>query len=418
MYKVKSFFLLLFCLVSLCSSAQVDTLNAIREFRQRGGLPNTFDKLAKGKPVRIGYLGGSITAAKDGWREQSLKWFQTTFSKAVITQIAAGVGGTGSDLGVFRLKNDILLQKPDLLFVEFAVNDGGLAPEKIHQTMEGIVRQVWRDNPYTDICFVYTLSGNMLPTLSEGKLWPSMLAMEKIAEYYQIPSVQFAKEVLRKIAVGELVFQGKVEENPNKMVFSTDNVHPLAATGHKLYAEALIRSLKTIQTHAKKYKHPIGAPFSKDNWEDAQMIPISEAIRTGKWDLLTQQDSVAKMLKYPFPNLYKTSEVGAAIKLKMKGRLVGMYDVIGPGCSQYEVKIDGQESKLYPRFDKYGNYYHSNYFLLPMMENKVHEVEWKLSGVKLNKMEILKKGNNPVGSLNRYEEQSVYAGWLLILGKK
>jgi len=40
------------------------------EFRVRDGLPNFFAKLAAGGPVRIAYLGGSITAA-NGWRPKS-----------------------------------------------------------------------------------------------------------------------------------------------------------------------------------------------------------------------------------------------------------------------------------------------------------------------------------------------------------
>ena len=53
---------------------------------------------------------------------------------------------TGSDLGVFRVQQDVLSKQPDLLFVEFAVNDGGAAPEQIIRCMEGIVRQTWRAN--------------------------------------------------------------------------------------------------------------------------------------------------------------------------------------------------------------------------------------------------------------------------------
>ena len=37
------------------------------ELRVRDGLPNVFAKLAASGPVRIAYLGGSITAA-NGWR--------------------------------------------------------------------------------------------------------------------------------------------------------------------------------------------------------------------------------------------------------------------------------------------------------------------------------------------------------------
>jgi lysophospholipase L1-like esterase len=98
-------------------------------------------------------LGGSITA-QAGWRPKTLAWFKKNFPSATFSEINAAIGGTGSDLGVFRLQHDVLDHKPDLLFVEFAVNDGGTEPSRIQQAMEGIVRQTWKANPKTDICFV------------------------------------------------------------------------------------------------------------------------------------------------------------------------------------------------------------------------------------------------------------------------
>ena len=107
----------------------------------RGGLPNFYRKLHDGKDVRIAYFGGSITA-QNGWRVQSLDYFRKLFQNAEISQINAAIGGTGSDLGVFRLDADVLAHKPDLVFVEFAVNDAGARPLNIRRSMEGIVRQI------------------------------------------------------------------------------------------------------------------------------------------------------------------------------------------------------------------------------------------------------------------------------------
>lgn len=124
-------------------------------FQPRDGLGNVLEKLRKGERVNIAYLGGSITAA-NGWRVKTREWFQEEFPEADIHEIHAAIGGTGSDLGVFRVQRDALRHEPDLLFVEFAVNDGGASPERIWKAMEGIVRQTWAADPTTDICFVYT----------------------------------------------------------------------------------------------------------------------------------------------------------------------------------------------------------------------------------------------------------------------
>ena len=95
--------------------------------KARGGLDNVITKLTDGQEVRIAYFGGSITAA-NGWRPQTLEWFRQTWPQATVVEINAAIGGTGSDLGVFRCAQDVLAHDPDLIFVEFAVNDGGADP--------------------------------------------------------------------------------------------------------------------------------------------------------------------------------------------------------------------------------------------------------------------------------------------------
>src|SRR5438067_2039792 len=97
------------------------------EVDARGGLPNFFAKAEHPDgEIKVAYLGGSITA-QAGYRVKSLAHFRTMFPEAKFSEINAAIGGTGSDLGVFRVKQDVLDQHPDLMFVEFAVNDGGSA---------------------------------------------------------------------------------------------------------------------------------------------------------------------------------------------------------------------------------------------------------------------------------------------------
>ena len=86
-----------------------------QECHPRQGLPNFLMKArTPGAEVKIGYLGGSITA-QPGWRPKTLAHFQKAFPAAKFSEINAAIGGTGSDLGVFRLKQDILDKKPDAI---------------------------------------------------------------------------------------------------------------------------------------------------------------------------------------------------------------------------------------------------------------------------------------------------------------
>ena len=53
-------------------------------------------------------------------------WWQTRFPSSAVTLVNAGIGATGSDIGTFRVKKDVIEKDPDFVVVEFAVNDAGL----------------------------------------------------------------------------------------------------------------------------------------------------------------------------------------------------------------------------------------------------------------------------------------------------
>ena len=84
------------------------------------------------------------------------------------------------------------------------MNDSGQEPESVIKSMEGIVRQTWRQLPCCDICFVYTLTERLLPELRLGKFPRVTGVMEALADHYGIPSVHMGLEVVRLEMEGKL----------------------------------------------------------------------------------------------------------------------------------------------------------------------------------------------------------------------
>src|SRR4051812_17057105 len=68
------------------------------ECTPRAGLPNVAATIAAGGEIRVAYFGGSITD-QAGWRVKSLAFLQRTYPACRFVEIAASVGGTGSNLG-------------------------------------------------------------------------------------------------------------------------------------------------------------------------------------------------------------------------------------------------------------------------------------------------------------------------------
>ncbi|MFW6371487.1 MAG: hypothetical protein ACOC10_09830, partial [Bacteroidota bacterium] len=109
------------------------------ELKVRSGLPNFLKKVKNGENVTVVYFGGSITNA-DGWRPQTANWMRSYFNNSNINDINSSISGTNSEFGAYRTGRDVLPHNPDLVLIEFAVNDIGRDSIEILKSMEGIIR--------------------------------------------------------------------------------------------------------------------------------------------------------------------------------------------------------------------------------------------------------------------------------------
>ncbi|MCO8123506.1 GDSL-type esterase/lipase family protein [Stieleria sp. TO1_6] len=393
------------------------------ECNPRGGVPNFSAKLLEKNDVKIAYLGGSITAAP-GWRVQSRQWFQLQSPDVTVHEIPAAIGGTGSDLGVFRLQNDVLRHQPDLLFVEFAVNDGGAAPAQIQKAMEGIVRQAWRADSSLDICFVYTVSEPVMGDLRAGRMQRSASAMEEVADHYGIPSIHFGVKVAELEKAGKLVFQAAKPDNIQDftpMVFSTDGVHPHVETGHQIYTQAIARSWPAIlDASGEPQAHEVPEPLRADHWELARQIAIAPDMLIGDWQRLPADHSLAKRFSRNLPELYQAMAPGAALEFTFEGTTAAVFDLVGPDGGQVSVELDGGAPRTRNRIDGYCTYHRiSKLAVATEMPNQRHTVRVILTPEQLDKRNILFERNRIDFDQHsdKYTAHTWYAGSLLILGQ-
>ena len=415
----------LLCLIATIGLAAADfPLREAVECTPRGGLPNVAAKVAAGQAVKVAYFGGSITAA-NGWRVKTLAWLKEKYPAARWSEINAAIGGTGSDLGTYRLGYDVLRHQPDLLFVEFAVNDGGTDPAEIQRNMEGIVRQTWKADGATDICFVYTLTGDMVKHFADGKFPRAASAMEGVADHYRIPSMHFGVEVVKRVDAGTLVFKADKDPTPeqratigDKAVFSHDNVHPLDA-GHAIYAEVVARHLPGLLTGTAG-PHALGAPLVADNTERAQMLPLDRAVLGDGWEKLDPAGNPrAKSFGDRMPALYRAQKAGTTLSFRFRGTAVGIYDLVGPDCGQVLVSVDGGAPRTIPRIDGYCTYHRIAVLRIASgLPDGEHRVELTLDAAAPDKAKILFEHNRPDLEKDpaKYAGTSWYAGGIMLIG--
>lgn len=413
--------LLLLGLAALCTAALGDEAGLVpaKLVRARDGLGNVLAKLDRGDPVRIAYFGGSITAAS-GWRVKTLEWFRRTWPDAEVAETNAAIGGTGSDLGVFRCGRDVLDPRPDLVFVEFAVNDGGAPPEQIRRTMEGIVRQVWRADPDTDICFVYTLHVGMAADYARGLCPRSTSAHERIAERYGIPSVDVALRISELEREGKLVYQvaGGEAAPGGKIAFSNDGVHPLDA-GHEIYAEVVAEAVSGMRAGARPGAHELGEPLDPDNWEDARLVDVEPWMLEGDWQRLDPGQGLGKAFNDRLPAIWHASRPGDTISFRFRGTMCRIYDLLGPDGGKAVVTVDGEERGERDRFDWYCTYHRLACFSVgDSLEDAPHAVEIAVAAGQPDREPVLKRVRDEPGfDPARYDGTNLWVGYVMLRGE-
>lgn len=184
-------------------------------------LENKLTQAASGEKTTVAYIGGSITEGIGGtpdtcYAKLSYNYIAENYGKGNnVEYVNAGVSGTPSILGNLRLKKDVLDKNADIVFVEFAVNDG--MEQLYKESYESLVRTILQqeNEPAVILLFTVTKTGH---TCQEH--------MSQIGEHYGLPMISVPDAIQPEIEAGNMTWAD----------YSDDEAHP-NAEGHKLVAE-------------------------------------------------------------------------------------------------------------------------------------------------------------------------------------
>lgn len=425
---MKRAFLTFAAILIACTSNSFAENREATPYQCRDGLGNTAKKLRSGAPASIAYLGGSITEQK-GWRVLTQAWLQEHYSQATHVEIQAAIGGTPSGLGAFRVQRDVIQFAPDLVFVEFAVNDAKTPAKSIRESMEGIVRKIWTASPETDICFVYTISEPFLSQTEGGKYFANAAsAMEEVAEHYNIPTIYMGYEVPKLAAAGTLLLKTpkpQTEEQraalEGKILFASDGVHPHVDTGHPVYFKQVKQALPVLLAKDECGPHHLPAALEPNNYEDSQMIPLSQVNLQGDWQQLDKNSNpVAQKLSNRVDELWRSDSPDATISLKFKGTHIGIYAANGPDCGNYTFTLNSAVRNK-SKFDQYSTYHRiGGDTFATNMPDTVHSFTISPLDTPVDKEAILAKGGREADfqkNPNKYKDNYLYISAIVIRGE-
>ena len=418
------------------AGSRADTSVQAEEFHVRSGIGHVMEKIRAGGEVRVAYFGGSITEM-NGWRRMSHEWLQSRYPACSFTEIAAAIGGTGSSLGVYRFRQDVLEKNPDLVFVEFATNDSNDAVENIWRNFDGFIRQAWRRNPEIDIVFVYTITQAMEADYMRGLCNRAASAMEQLADHYGIPSICFGPRVIADVASGKLVWTlgefatAVPAETPDrdnaiiaemaaqgKTLFSKDGVHPVAS-GHAYYLESIKAAWPEIEKPAAvDHSAKLAAPFYDAKMEAAKMVSITPDMLSGTWRRLAANEQNGNFGQRFGEQPYFTETPGSKMRFFLRGSGCMVYDLVGPDCGQVWVTVDGvRKGAPVARFDAYCTYYRVGTLGAFSGADGVHEIELELDANQPSRLPVKVQGvtdEELAGA--KYNGTKWIAGRLMLIG--
>ena len=242
-------------------------------------LKNLMKRAAKGESLVIGFLGGSITQGslsstpKTCYAYLVYEWWKKSFPNAAFSFVNGGIGGTTSHYGGARAWKDVLCYRPDIVTVDFSVNDD--ANEFFEETYEGTLRRLLAA---PSAPAVVVLNNVFYDTGKNAQDYHN-----RIADHYGIPHVSIKDTIFPDVESGKIV----------RADITPDNLHP-NDKGHRLVADEICKLLDSIKEELEKEDTEgkiietndlasLPAPLTENAYEHSRLIQIqdNEAILDG-----------------------------------------------------------------------------------------------------------------------------------------
>lgn len=291
-------------------------------------------KAEAGEPVTIACIGGSITqgtisngsddreiADKKCYADLYFSWWEQTFPDTEFTFINAGIGATDSYIGVHRVQKDVLDFHPDLVLVEFSVNDGDSPTYKT--TYDNLVRRILlaEDHPAVMLLFMGQTNG----ATAQG-------SHVLVGFNYKLPMVSYAS-LIQDMMAQDVYTAGQL---------SGDEVHP-SALGHAVAGEILWKYLNAVYAQRNELPEPqefTAAPVTKERYLNASILD-RETIVPAEYGTFEESSKFQ-----PFPNDWtcESGEGGIVFEADFQ-RLGILYHRTVDGLGgQFDVFVDGELS--------------------------------------------------------------------------
>jgi len=191
----------------------------------------TINLVFHGHSVPAGYFNTPIVNSFGSYPLLVLKKLKEKYPNAVINVINTSIGGENSVNGEKRFKTQVLTHNPDILFIDYALNDRSIGIEESRKAWEKMIKKAFKKN-------IHIILLTPSPDLNENLSDPEN-RLEQHAEMIR----NLAKKYTAGLADSYLAFlkinnsEGKLED------YMAQNNHP-NEKGHTIIANEIMKYFK------------------------------------------------------------------------------------------------------------------------------------------------------------------------------
>lgn len=295
-------------------------------------LAKVVKKAQGGEDITVAYLGGSITQGTSAgndlcYAKLTSNWLQEQFPDITVNYINAGIGATGSYIGVHRADRDVIANNPDLVFVEFSVNDTTENTQRNINSYDSLLRKLWNSASSPALICIGMTQQN-------GTSFQEQHAA--VAKSYDLPFISYKDAILHVIDKGFIDWTD----------ISDDNIHP-NVPGHKILADLIdsyigevIANADSIDTAAES---DFSTAYTDDIYKDATLLTPANLEPTEMVGFTKQDDNFGNFNGYWRMVAKDGKYDGAKLSFEITAKTIGLFygEMVRRG-GQFEVAIDGE----------------------------------------------------------------------------
>jgi hypothetical protein len=336
---------------------------------------------------KIAYMGSSVTVQKEGYRIFVQQFFQDYFNQEHL-EIEAAIGGVGSITGVFTMNEDVINYAPDLCFVEYMASDrieANTPQSEIGKVAEGIVRKLQEIN--CQIVFLYRYVEH---NLINHRYNYALSEYEKIAEHYQITSINFGSYIHKCIEQKKYTHQELFK----------DHTHT-TKLGSQVAANCIINIFKNIFKNSPNkltnlQDSNVRIPIYPDNYYNTKVTYVEPSFLANLQNYLQNLCSDKVKNHHGQSKDYHYLEIASdnSFKFQIKGKLVGFMVIVGRDSGVAEFSDNNQVKKI-KLWDQWCHYDRFNTTIVLKEYRQLTAIELKITDELIDYSSCRRKISNP-----------------------